>query len=294
MSDDAIPVAIVGLGNMGMPMASRLIDAGYSVRGFDLNDTARIRLTEAGGAALDSAAAATSDAQTVILMLPDSAAVSAVVDELLDAGALAKDTLVIDMSSSEPLATRTLYERLAHSDVRLVDAPVSGGVRGAEQATLTVMVGGDVADVSRAAPLLATFGRVVECGPIGAGHALKALNNLLSATHLWVTSEVIEAGKRFGLDPQVMLSVFNGSSGKSGSTENKWPNFILPGSFNSGFGLRLMVKDIMIGTSLGRAVGAPIALGEDAVELWRRAGQDLAPDADHTQIATWIANHTGS
>src|SRR5262245_60188906 len=122
-------VAIIGLGNMGTPMASRLVDAGYVVRGFDLSDAARNRFAETGGVAVESAAAATSGAQTVILMLPDSTVVSAVVDELLDAGALAKNTLVIDMSSSEPMATQTLHERLADSGVRLVDAPVSGGVR---------------------------------------------------------------------------------------------------------------------------------------------------------------------
>lgn len=293
MSQNPLTIAIVGLGHMGTPMASRLLKAGQSVRGFDLSESARALLTKAGGVGVASAAEAATGADAVILMLPNSAIVTAVVEELLEADALAADVLVIDMSSSEPFATRALHERLAQAGVRLVDAPVSGGVRGAEQGTLTVMVGGNDVDVTRAIPLLASFGRVVECGPIGAGHALKALNNLLSATHLWVTSEAIEAGKRFGLDPEVMLSVFNGSSGRSGSTENKWPNFIQPGTFNSGFGLSLMLKDMMIATSLGRAVGAPIALGEDAVNLWRSAGEDLDPGADHTQVATWIADRAG-
>ncbi len=282
-------VAFVGLGNMGTPMSARLLAAGYAVRGFDLSEAARERLAEAGGTPAASAAEAARDADLTVLMLPNSAIVTSVVDELLTAGALADGALVVDMSSSEPLETRALSERLAAVGVRLVDAPVSGGVTGAQAGTLTIMVGGAEEDVAEARAILDHLGRVVPTGAIGSGHAVKALNNLLSATHLWVTSEAIEAGKRFGLDPEVMLSVFNGSSGRSGSTENKWPNFILPGTFDSGFGLRLMLKDMRIAAGLARAVGAPSELGEDAVGFWATAAEELDPSADHTRVAEWIA-----
>jgi 3-hydroxyisobutyrate dehydrogenase len=284
-------IAFVGLGNMGTPMSSRLVDAGFAVRGFDLSDEARGRFAESGGTPTASAAKAARGAALTILMLPNSAIVTAVVDELLAAGALAAGSILVDMSSSEPLETRALAERLVDHGVRLVDAPVSGGVKGAVGGTLTIMVGGSPGDVAEARAVLDRLGRVVPTGEVGSGHAVKALNNLLSATHLWVTSEAMEAGKRFGLDPEVMLSVFNGSSGRSGSTENKWPNFILPGTFDSGFGLRLMLKDMRIATGLAQAVGAPSALGEDAIGFWAAAADDLDEAADHTRVAEWIREH---
>jgi 3-hydroxyisobutyrate dehydrogenase len=182
-----------------------------------------------------------------------------------------------------------LAASLAERGVRMIDAPVSGGVSGAETGRLTVMVGGGAADLETAGPLLENFGRVVHVGPIGSGHAVKALNNLLSATHLWITSEAMLAGARFGIDAEVMLSVFNGSSGRSGSTENKWPNFIRPGTFNSGFALRLMVKDMGIAIQLAEQVGAPSVLGADALGVWRQAAEALPPTADHTEIARWLA-----
>jgi 3-hydroxyisobutyrate dehydrogenase len=284
-------VAFVGLGNMGTPMSARLLAAGCTVRGFDLSADARGRLAEAGGTAVESAAEAVTGAEITVLMLPNSAVVTSVVDDLLAREALAAGSLIVDMSSSEPLETRALGERLAASGVRLVDAPVSGGVKGAVAGSLTIMVGGADADVADARRILDHLGRVVPTGAVGSGHAVKALNNLLSATHLWVTSEAMEAGTRFGLDPEVMLSVFNGSSGRSGSTENKWPNFILPGTFDSGFGLRLMLKDMRIAAGLAQAVGAPSALGEDAIGFWAAAADDLDPAADHTRVAEWIREH---
>jgi 3-hydroxyisobutyrate dehydrogenase len=133
------------------------------------------------------------------------------------------------------------------------------------------------------------MGRVVHAGPLGSGDAVKALNNLLSATHLWVTSEAMLVGERFGIDPEVMLSVFNGSSGRSGSTDNKWPNFILPGTYDSGFALRLMLKDMRIATDLARSTGLPSRLGEDAVRLWAEAAGELPASADHTEVARYLA-----
>lgn len=286
-------IGFIGLGNMGTPMSSRLVGAGLTVHAFDLAPEARDRAAAAGAVPHDTAPAAAGDADVVILMLPNSAVVTSVVDELLAANTPRHGAIVIDMSSSEPAVTRTLASRLEAVGVRLVDAPVSGGVKGARNGTLTIMTGGADTDVAEIAPILAPLGKTVHAGRIGAGHAVKALNNLLSATHLWITSEAIEAGERFGLDPQVMLEVFNGSSGRSGSTENKWPNFILPGRYDSGFGLRLMLKDMRIATGLAAQTGARSVLGDAAVERWARAAEDLDPTADHTEIARWIAEHPG-
>jgi 3-hydroxyisobutyrate dehydrogenase len=277
-------IGFVGLGNMGGPMSARLVAAGYRVQGFDLNEPARQRLADAGGFAAPDLASALQEAGVVILMLPNSDAVEATVHSLAAPAGLT----VVDMSSSEPLRTRALAAELAERGITLLDAPVSGGVPRARTGELTIMTGGEPADLDGVAPILAHLGRATRAGGVGCGHAVKALNNLLSATHLLVTSEAILAGQRFGLDPATMLAIFNTSSGRSGSTENKWPNFILPGSFDSGFGLRLMLKDMRIATGLADQVGAPDPLGHAAVELWARAADALDATADHTEIVNWL------
>jgi 3-hydroxyisobutyrate dehydrogenase len=210
---------------------------------------------------------------------------------LLDA--LAPGTVLVDMGSSEPLRTRALAGHVAERGAVLVDAPVSGGVSGATAGTMTIMVGGPEDVVAPLVTLFGVLGRMRHVGPVGAGHALKALNNLMSAAHLLASSEALLAGQRFGLDPAVMLDAVNGSSGRSGSTENKWPNFVLPGTFDSGFALGLMLKDIRIALGLAEATGAPSALAARTVELWGEAAAALGPAADHTEIVRWLRQERG-
>ncbi|MET1089452.1 MAG: NAD(P)-dependent oxidoreductase [Arthrobacter sp.] len=281
-------VAFIGLGNMGQPMTRKLLDAGHTVRGFDLAQEARDKLVAAGGQAFGSPAEAVDGATTVILMLPNSDVVESVITSRDVETALAQGTLVIDMSSSEPLRSRALEERLREKGIRFVDAPVSGGVKGAEAGALTVMAGGTDENLAEAAVVLECFGTVKQAGQVGAGHAAKALNNLMSATHLLVSSEAILAGQKFGVDPELLLQIVNGSSGKSGSTENKWPNFILPGTYNSGFALKLMLKDMKIATDLADQVHATSRLSHAAVQLWEEAAAELPDNADHTEIARWV------
>jgi 3-hydroxyisobutyrate dehydrogenase len=278
-------VGFVGLGRMGEPMVRRLAAAGIAVRAHDaaprpgLADVVTL---------VDKAAEVAEGVPVVILMLPDSNVVDAVVHDagLLDA--LAPGTVLVDMGSSEPLRTRSLAQEVVARGATLVDAPVSGGVAGATNGTMTIMVGGPDDAVAALTPLLAVLGRVRHVGPVGAGHALKALNNLMSAAHLLASSEALLAGRRFGLDPAVMLDAVNGSSGRSGSTENKWPNFVLPCTYDSGFALALMLKDIRIALGLAEATGAPSALTARTVELWAEAAAALGPDADHTEIVRWL------
>jgi len=284
-------IGFVGLGNMGMPMAGRLLDAGYEVHGFDVSESVRSAFAARGGTAVDTAAGAAQGAGLVILMLPDSNVVEAVAKEPAFLAALGADTeapLVVDMSSSEPERTRTLATYFAEHGARLVDAPVSGGVKGAVSGKLAVMVGGSDEDVRDVEVVLTCLGKLYHAGPIGAGHAVKALNNLMSATHLLVSSEAMLAGERFGLKPEVMLSIFNASSGRSGSTENKWPNFIVPQTYDSGFGLRLMLKDMRIAAQLASQMQQQSRLGEQAIALWEQAAEALPPTADHTEIARWL------
>jgi 3-hydroxyisobutyrate dehydrogenase len=283
-------IGIVGLGHMGLPMACRLAEAGYSVRGYDRDASARAGFEkESGVPAAASLAAAAAEARAVVLMLPTSPVVREV---LLTEGLLAAmppGSLIIDMGSSEPTQTRELAEAAGRSGVQLVDAPVSGGVVGARAGTLTVMVGGTDEQFGDCRPLLQVLGgKVLRAGPVGAGHALKALNNLLSATTLLISCEALLVGRRFGLDPQLMLEAINVSTGRSWSTEHKLPSFVVPGTFGDGFRLQLMVKDLRTAVALAEATATPIPLGEAAAALWERAASTLSEDADHTEIARWV------
>jgi 3-hydroxyisobutyrate dehydrogenase len=266
---------------MGRPMSRRLAAAGHRLLAYDV-DPAAPRTVDS--------LAAVAGAPIVILMLPSSDVVEQVLlgDGLLDA--LSAGSLVVDMSSSEPTRTQALAPEALRRGLELVDAPVSGGVRGAEAGTLAIMAGGSGEQFERCRPLLEAMGsKVVHVGAVGSGHALKALNNLLSATSLLISSEALAAARRFGLDPQVFVEVVNGSSGRSVSTEQKLPSFVLPGTYDSGFALQLMLKDLRIALGLARATQAPFALAEAATELWARAAQALPADADHTEIARWVA-----
>lgn len=302
MTDDAITsgrIGFVGLGNMGMPMAGHLVEAGYHVVGFDASAAVMRAIADASGdpdggtgglrAARDLVATG-EDTRAVILMLPDSDVVEQVLlaDGLL--ASLSPATMVIDMSSSDPARTRVLAAQAAERGVTMIDAPVSGGVAGAHAGSLTIMVGGPEQAFATARPMLEAIGsRVVRAGDVGAGHAVKALNNLMSAAHLIASSEALIAGRRFGLDPAVMLDIINGSSGRSGSTQNKWPNYVLTERYDAGFSIRLMVKDMRLALAIERATGTRSAVSEAAVAAWEAAAADLPPSADHTEIARWLS-----
>jgi 3-hydroxyisobutyrate dehydrogenase len=284
-------IGFVGLGNMGEPMVRRLAAAGHAVRGYDVAPQARDRLAGTAGVTLAAAPADVADGvDIVILMLPDSNVVERVLlgDGLLDR--VTPPTVIVDMSSSEPARTRALAERAADRGVTLVDAPVSGGVVGAKAGSLTIMAGGPAAVLTALRPVLDVLGaKVVHAGDIpGAGHAVKALNNLMSAAHLLASSEAMLAGQAFGLDPWVVLDIVNGSSGRSGSTETKWPRYILPASFDSGFSIAFMVKDMNIALQLADAAGTPAPLSRAAVAAWRAAAEEMPAGADHTEIARWL------
>jgi 3-hydroxyisobutyrate dehydrogenase len=285
-------IGFAGLGHMGTPMADRLATAGHRLRVYDIAPAARARHEGRDGVAVAGQVAEIAEgADVVILMLPDSAVVAQVLlaDGLLEH--VASSAVVVDMSSSEPARTRELASVAADRGVTLIDAPVSGGVTGARNGSLTIMVGGPVGVLDRLRPVLEVLGsHVVHAGDIvGAGHAVKALNNLMSAAHLLASSEALLAGRQFGLDPEVMLSIVNSSSGRSGSTQVKWPRFVLPEAYDSGFGLRLMLKDMRIALQLEQEAGVPAPLGRAAVTAWAAAAEDLPPTADHTEIVRWLA-----
>lgn len=274
-------VGFVGLGNMGWPMAARLTGVDLTV--FDTRPEVVERFAVMYGARAGTDLGAV---DVVITMLPDGA----IVRRVLTAAPLAPGTLVVDMSSSDPVGTRELGAELSQRGVTLVDAPVSGGVAKARTGELAVMAGGEPAAVDKAVPLLEPLGRVIRTGDLGSGHAMKALNNLLSATGLLAAAEVVLVGRRFGLDPQVMIDTLNASTGRNNATENKFARFILSGSYDSGFALALMVKDLRTALGLAHETRTPATLGQVCLDLWTEAQAQLPEDADHTMVAAWLAS----
>ncbi len=292
MEDDELmklaTIGFCGLGAMGYPMASRLAARGHALTVFDLDASRMKRFASEHGAAAAAAVIELAHCETVITMVPDSDAVEhAVLGDAAVPGfaqAMPPDSVVMDMSSSDPFRTRALAQRLAGMGLHLIDAPVSGGVKRAVSGQLAIMAGGEPEVIERCRPVLEVLGNsLFIVGAAGAGHAVKALNNFVSAAGLAATVEALRAGEAFGLDPNVMTNVFNASTGRNNTTENKVAQFMISGAYNSGFSLRLMRKDIRTALELGRALGLDMTLGTACLRLWDAAGE-RAEAADHTEM----------
>lgn len=280
-------IAFIGLGQMGQPMSRRLLQAGHAVRGADSAADARAAFAANGGEACDTTAEAAREAGLLITMLPTGEIVRDVVLSVADR--LAPGALVIDMSSSAPMGTRALGENLAARGIGLIDAPVSGGVRRAVDGSLAIMAGGDPALVQRARPVLLAMGKsVFATGPLGSGHAMKALNNYVSAAGLAAACEALIVGRRFGLDPAVMTDVLNASTGRNNSTEVKLKPFIISGSFAAGFTAGLMAKDIRTAADLATELGLAAPGLTQSSELWELVVQALGQSADHTEVFRYL------
>jgi 3-hydroxyisobutyrate dehydrogenase len=278
-------VVFIGLGNMGQPMAARLIEAGFRVCGLDNTVSVRKRFeAETGGTASDNIEAAVSSATAVVTMLPTGNVVRAVVESIHSH--LRPGTVIVDMSSSEPIATRKLGEQLIEAGYGFVDAPVSGGVKRAIDGTLAIMVGGDNQTIDRVEPILRPMGRpIFRTGPLGSGHAMKALNNYVSGAGLIAAVEALKVGRAFGLDPNVMVDVLNASTGRNNATEVKLKQFIISETYGSGFFLGLMSKDIRTADRLAKELGVGVPLADTTADLWDQATEQLGAMADHTEIA---------
>lgn len=266
-------VAFIGLGAMGRPMVENLAKAGFTVQSYD----------KSGSGSHKSPVAAAKGAEILITMLPDGATVREVVLEALPA--LARGSIVVDMSSADPAGTRALGQALQGSGIEMVDAPVSGAVVGARNATLAIMVGGTVAGLARVLPALKAMGnQIFHVGPLGAGHAVKALNNYIGAAGTLAAFEALLVARAFGLDPKPMLDAINASTGKNSSTERKIPRDILTGTFASGFRLALMSKDVGIAAELARGLGLKTPFMDTTLKTWREAEKRLPAGADHVEI----------
>lgn len=284
-------VAVIGLGNMGRPMATCLVRAGYTVTGFDLSADARAKFTAEGGSAAESAAAAIATADAVITLLPDGKIVRAAIEGFM--GHLKQRAVVIDMSSSAPLGTRALGEDVIKAGFEFIDAPVSGGVKRAIDGTLAIMAGGAGSTIDRVDPVLAAMGKsIFRTGPLGSGHAAKALNNYVSAAGLAAAAEAVAIAEKFGLEPNVLVDVLNASTGRNNSTENKLKQFIISNSFASGFSMALMAKDIRTADNLAHDIGVPAPLADQVADMWDAALKSLGQNADHTEIGKYLTRKT--
>jgi 3-hydroxyisobutyrate dehydrogenase len=284
-------VAFFGLGKMGLPMAQRLHEAGALVVGFDLSQSARDAFAESGGAVAMNAREAAEGADVVITMLPDGKAVRAALLEaepLIEG--LARGAVVIDMSSSAPVNTLELAQELAGRGIHLVDAPVSGGVKRAIDGSLAIMVGGPQEVIDRVRPLLEAMGKsIFATGGVGSGHAMKALNNYVSAAGLTAACEALQIGEKLGLDPLVMTDVLNASTGRNNSTEVKLKPFVIPKNYASGFSLGLMAKDLRTADELASYLDVPAPFSQALTEIWAQAADKLGTAQDHTAIDAYLA-----
>lgn len=290
-------VGFIGLGNMGWPMATNLARSTFEVIGYDADADIAARFDAATGCTIAPSLAALADAvDTVVTMLPTGKVVQAVLLEE-EGGALGDglgpNGLVIDMSSSEPVGTRSLGRTLAAKGVGLVDAPVSGGVPKAEDGSLAIMIGADdPAAADAAEPVLRTMGdRLFRAGPLGAGHAVKALNNYVAAAAFAAASEALIVGDAFGLDRETILSIINNSTGRNFNTEVPMKEHVLPRTFATGFKLGLMAKDVAIAAGLAEEIGVDAPLSRFVCDRWRVATEALGADEDFSgAIKYWEAN----
>ena len=281
-------IGFIGIGQMGMPMIRNLLQANFSVTGFDLNPLVAQELkNEAHFEMAASAITLTKKCDVIILMLPDSNIVDRLLWDSDDALVKAMNTkqTLIDMSSSDPVRSRANFDRMAQLGISFIDAPVSGGVRRAKDGSLSIMIGGLTPAVESVQPIFKAMGKtLVHVGAAGAGHAVKALNNYVSASGLLAVCEALIAAEKFGIDPHLVNQVFNASTGKNNTTDVKVENFMLSGTFNSGFSLALMRKDLQTALDFITRMETPKTFADACTQTWTQAEKTLDKGADHTAM----------
>jgi 3-hydroxyisobutyrate dehydrogenase-like beta-hydroxyacid dehydrogenase len=283
-------VGIIGIGNMGFRIAKRFLENNIEVGIYDINEKVTRKLASHGAKVFDNPRLLALTYSRIITILPN---VDIVKDTLLGKDGLLEgfhdDSILIEMTTSIPSITKELAKSVREKGYRMVDAPVSGGISKAEVGKLAIMVGGEYEDFEDVKPLLSFIGEnILHAGEIGAGHTIKALNNLISATTLAITGEALALGARLGLEPDKMLAVINSSTGRSLSSEFKFPKHILPRTFSSGFTLDLMVKDLTIAMNMAQEEKVPMYIASSAYQLWKQAHMEADMHTDHTSVIQTI------
>ena len=279
-------VGVIGLGNMGRGMALTLKRGGHRVLGFDALESTRKAVADEGIETFESMAPLCRMAEIVILSLPNAEIVEAVVAG--EGGILAHakpGLLVVETSTSHPQVTRKLAALMEKAGMALIDAPVSGGPKGAISGTMTMVIGGSDADVLRAMPVLeAMSAKRVHVGPVGAGHVTKIVNNLLCAAHLLTGAEALLIAREAGVDAERMLEGLNAGSGRSGVSQVNFPTWVLNGAFDSGFTMKLMRKDVRLAAQFVGELGLDLPMAADTAEIWAKSAETIADGEDFNRI----------
>ena len=270
-------IGFIGLGAMGSVMAPLIVKSGYTVHGYDI----KANIDKSSGVKQVKDIKELSNLDVVIFMLPDGKIVSEVAKKLMD---MNLKSIFIDMSSSDPQDTKALGIILKNRGIRFLDAPVSGGVARAKTGDLMIMAGGDEIHLKELDNLLSTMGNVQFAGPLGSGHAIKALNNYVSAAGLIASFEALATARSFGIKPKNFLKIINGATGKNNTTEVKLNKFVISEKFNSGFALDLMVKDVSIANSLITDLSSEKPLSNDVLFHLSEALRTLEGNPDHTEV----------
>ncbi len=284
-------LGFVGLGNMGQPMAARLLRAGHGLAVIDTRAEAMRPLLEAGARAAASPAEIGASCDIVFLCLPKPDIVAAVAPEVAGGG---RAKIIVDLSTTGPRIETELGKRLAREGVRLLDCPISGGPPKAREGTLSLMVSGHPEAVAEVRPLLEVFGTVfVVADQPGASQVLKLLNNVLSFTALVASSEVLALGRKSGLGTEAMLAVINASSGRNSATMEKFPRNIVTGGYDFGGAVMIAKKDTMLCLEHARSMGVEMPIAEAVAAAVARVIEVFGPDADITSVARYAADRAG-
>lgn len=279
-------IGVVGLGNMGLGMARTLLRDGFSVIGFDVSMACQAKAAASGVTTVAALSELFEACPTIILSLPTANHVRTVLTG--DDGLGTRDIdprLVIDTTTSEPDVTRELDAVLRIQGHILIDAPVSGGPAGANSGNLTMMVGGGDADVARAMPVLNSLGgKITHVGPVGAGHAVKIVNNMLVASHLLTMSEAVRLGTAAGVTTENLIAALNAGSGRSAISEVNYPKWVMNGAFDSGFTMGLMRKDVRLAMALAKGKNVCLPVSALAGQIWAASAELLADNADFNRI----------
>jgi len=287
-------IGFIGLGNMGAHMARRLIEAGHRVIVYDTRQEAIGNLAAKGAVAARSPQEVADMAELVMASLPTPDIVLKVATGPEGVIEGKKVRRFVDLSTTGAVMAQRIFKTLAERAIVQIDAPVSGGVVGAEKGTVAVMASGPRADVEAVEPALRVIGKFFYIGEKpGAGQTMKLCNNVLSAAGMAATSESILMGVKAGLDPQVMLDVINASSGRSTATEQKFPQVVVPRKFNQGFTAGLMLKDVNLFLSEAKALGLSSSVIEAVAAIFKLTCDELGPDKDMTQIVQPLEQRAG-
>jgi 3-hydroxyisobutyrate dehydrogenase-like beta-hydroxyacid dehydrogenase len=283
-------IGFIGVGRMGSRMARRLLDAGYGLTIYD-TDAAMVRaLVDAGARAAESPAAVGSAAEIVLVSLPTPPIVEKVAKEVA-AGGRAK--IFVDMSTTGATYAKKIAAMLAEHGVAQVDAPVSGGLAGAEKGTLAVMVSCGEKEFAAVEPVLKHCGKIFYVGKLpGQGQTMKLVNNLLSATAMAASAEAVVLGVKAGLDAAQVVEVINAGTGRNSATADKFPRFVLPRTFNLGFAMNLMNKDLRMCLEEAEAMDVPMIVGS-AVRQLMGITEATVPDADMTDVVKVVEKWAG-